>query len=432
MADQEAVAQFVSITSATESTARFYLESSGGNLEAAVDAFFSSGGAQAPTAAPQAAPAAAAPAGGGGGLMAELAAARAARAGAAGGGAGGAGPSAGGGARRAGTAHAGNVRSLSDLGGEEDSEDDDEHNDYYAGGEKSGQVIRGAPSKKRGADDDEDAVGDLFDRAREAGAEEGRAEDLRAGGAGGSRAFSGVGRTLAGGEVAPPPPPAQSQVRAVTIAFYRNGVFTVDDGEPRRRGSAAVAKDRVGVAALRRMDDPANAPFMQAIMRGQCPPELDPGDPSIQASPPARASPHINVNLVRRDEEYTPPAQPRHKAFGGTAHKLSEPAGGGDAGASSSAAAAAAPAGLSVPWEGADQSLPLTSIQLRLADGSRMVAEFNLQHTVADIRRFIRASRPDTPTAYRLSTAFPPRQLDDDGATIEAAGLANSVIIQRL
>lgn len=204
--------------------------------------------------------------------------------------------------------------------------------------------------------------------------------------------------------MAPPPPPAQSQVRAVTIAFYRNGVFTVDDGEPRR------------------MDDPANAPFMQAIMRGQCPPELDPGDPSIQ----------INVNLVRRDEEYTPPAQPRHKAFGGTAHKLSEPAGGGDAGASSSAAAAAAPAGLSVPWEGADQSLPLTSIQLRLADGSRMVAEFNLQHTVADIRRFIRASRPDTPTAYRLSTAFPPRQLDDDGATIEAAGLANSVIIQRL
>ena len=30
---------------------------------------------------------------------------------------------------------------------------------------------------------------------------------------------------------------------------------------------------------------------------------------------------------------------------------------------------------------------PTTSIQLRLMDGSRMVAKFNLTHTVADIRR---------------------------------------------
>lgn len=40
-----------------------------------------------------------------------------------------------------------------------------------------------------------------------------------------------------------------------------------------------------------------------------------------------------------------------------------------------------------VTWEGPDESQPTTSIQLRLADGSRMVAKFNLTHTVADIRR---------------------------------------------
>ena len=33
---------------------------------------------------------------------------------------------------------------------------------------------------------------------------------------------------------------------------------------------------------------------------------------------------------------------------------------------------------------------------------------------------------------YRLATAFPPKQLDDDSATIEAAGLANSVVVQKL
>ncbi len=172
----------------------------------------------------------------------------------------------------------------------------------------------------------------------------------------------------------------------------------------------------------------------------------------------------------------------------------------GDEGASGSGSAAAPPPSLSVPpaltWEGADESQPTTSIQLRLADGSRMVAKFNLSHTVGDIRRwgrrvpvpapvwaascssvmspkvhlglhslpqdpwptlrfcrvrccptrarfsigekqlvelhrFIHASRPEMHQAYRLVTAFPAQQLDDDSATIQAAGLANSVIIQK-
>lgn len=30
------------------------------------------------------------------------------------------------------------------------------------------------------------------------------------------------------------------------------------------------------------MNDPANLPFMEAIMRGQLPAELDPGDPGVQ------------------------------------------------------------------------------------------------------------------------------------------------------
>lgn len=32
---------------------------------------------------------------------------------------------------------------------------------------------------------------------------------------------------------------------------------------------------------------------------------------------------------------------------------------------------------------------PLTTLQIRLADGSRLAAQFNLTHTVSDIRRFI-------------------------------------------
>lgn len=38
-----------------------------------------------------------------------------------------------------------------------------------------------------------------------------------------------------------------------------------------------------------------------------------------------------------------------------------------------------------------DQSLPTTSVQVRLADGTRMICRMNLTHTVLDIRNFINA-----------------------------------------
>lgn len=38
-----------------------------------------------------------------------------------------------------------------------------------------------------------------------------------------------------------------------------------------------------------------------------------------------------------------------------------------------------------------DNSKPTTNIQIRLADGSRLVGTFNHHHTIGDIRRFINA-----------------------------------------
>lgn len=84
------------------------------------------------------------------------------------------------------------------------------------------------------------------------------------------------------------------------------------------------------------------------------------------------------------------------------------------------------------PSEGlvVDQTLPSTSIQLRLADGTRMVSHFNHHHTIGDIRAFIDASRPGCSRNYQLQTVgFPPKQLTNHTQTIEQAGLANSVVI---
>lgn len=79
-----------------------------------------------------------------------------------------------------------------------------------------------------------------------------------------------------------------------------------------------------------------------------------------------------------------------------------------------------------------DESLPITSLQLRLADGTRMVSRFNHHHTIRDIRGFIDASRPSGARNYQLQTmGFPPKQLADLDQTIEQAGIANSVVIQK-
>lgn len=155
-------------------------------------------------------------------------------------------------------------------------------------------------------------------------------------------------------------------------------------------------------------------PFLRSIQRGECPQELEPADRSVQ----------VTVNLLRKDEDYEEPEKPRYTAFAGAGRRLAD-----DAEQAAAPAAADAPSGT---WGGVDESQPTTSLQLRLADGSRMVARFNMTHTVADVRRFIAAARPDMPAVYKLTTAFPSKVMADNGQTIEEAGLANAVLIQQM
>jgi UBX domain-containing protein 1 len=226
---------------------------------------------------------------------------------------------------------------------------------------------------------------------------------------GGGGAFQGTSRTLSGAAPPPPPPapPAPPAPVTHTITFYRNG-FTVNGGP------------------LRRLEDPANAPFMEAIAAGMYPEELR----------PASAEAEVHVNLVRKDEEWVAPPEPKYTAFAGSGRTLGG-GGGADAGAAGGSGAggggggggaSAAPVGDWVVDEGA----PTTSLQLRLLDGARVVARFNVTHTVAHIRAFIESVRPGTGSRGALQVAgMPPRVLADAGATLAEAGLLNAVVIQK-
>jgi len=330
------------------------------------------------------------------------------------GGAGGGGPTGGG--RRFGT-----------LGDDSDDGDDEPQN-YFAGGERSGINVQNP-------DRDPDVPGrnlmrDLLARALNAGPAE---PELERPGGQRSSVFSGAGYTLGSDEIEsayvpdpnePPNPAEETAIRHLT--FWRDG-FSVEDGD------------------LRRYDDPAQAQILSEINAGRAPPSiLDvlPGQP-------------VELRVSRRtDEDYVP--TPR-RGFAGSGNRL-----GGVVPESSGA-----PAPVPVPQVGmpgafpladgsfltaasapqpaqtretasagtrfaVDQTKPTTSVQVRLADGTRMVARMNLTHTVGDLRSFINASRPEnTARPYTIGTTFPNRTLDDDNVTIEAAGLRNSVIVQR-
>ncbi|KAG6542848.1 hypothetical protein Mapa_015752 [Marchantia paleacea] len=309
----------------------------------------------------------------------------------------------------------GGITTLSDLNRHPDSDSDsDGPQEYYTGGEKSGMMVQDPSRSHRDVDS-------IFDRARQFGAREGIVEAPPAPSIRG--AFSGMGRTISGepraqepGQASGPPPPPQPVFH--TITFWRNG-FTVDDGP------------------LRRLDDPANAPFLASINKTECPRELEPAD---------RNTP-VHVNLVKKDEEWQAPPEPKYVAFQGTGRTLgSSSQTGPEPPAPAPAAAAATPTvtipTIPAPREGppnqpfqglvVDEKKPNTSIQLRLLDGTRMVARFNYHHTIADIRSFIDAARPGNGGPYQLqSMGFPPKQLSDSEQTIEQAGLINAVVIQR-
>lgn len=315
----------------------------------------------------------------------------------------------------------GNVRGFNDLGGDENEDDEDKPTEWYTGGAASGSVVQD-PTKRGKKANNADRLQSVLDGARASGAVEGRTEDLdpRAGPAGGSsRSFQGSGRTLGStpgdpsgegsptlaqqtpAETAPAQqPPAGPETH--TITFWSNG-FTVNDGP------------------LRTYDDPQNTPFMEAVSKGQCPVELTPKNP---AQP-------ININLVRKEMNYEAPPEPKYTAFSGSGRTLSGAS--GSRAATRSVPSSAAPVSTNdmVGQWSCDEAFPSASVQLRLRDGSRKVAKFNLTHTVRDIRAFIASALPGTDDAYTLQLAgFPPEQLNDAGRTV-GDGLAGAVIIQR-
>ncbi|OXB66733.1 hypothetical protein ASZ78_005708 [Callipepla squamata] len=187
----------------------------------------------------------------------------------------------------------------------------------------------------------------------------------------------------------------------ILLKLWRNG-FSLDDGE------------------LRSYSDPINAQFLESVKRGEIPVELQ------------RLVHGGQVNLDMEDhqeQEYVKPRL-RFKAFSGEGQKLGS----------------LTPEIVSTPSSPEeedksilnapvliDDSVPATKIQIRLADGSRLIQRFNQTHRIKDIRDFIIQSRPAFATTdFVLVTTFPNKELTDESLTLREADILNTVILQQL
>ncbi|XP_030373266.1 NSFL1 cofactor p47 [Scaptodrosophila lebanonensis] len=81
-----------------------------------------------------------------------------------------------------------------------------------------------------------------------------------------------------------------------------------------------------------------------------------------------------------------------------------------------------------------DETAPIVTIQVRLADGSRISARFNETHTIGELYRYVRISRPQySSVEFVLMTAFPRETLDErDERTLAKANLKKVLVIQHI
>ncbi|XP_061125767.1 UBX domain-containing protein 2A [Syngnathus typhle] len=184
----------------------------------------------------------------------------------------------------------------------------------------------------------------------------------------------------------------------MVVRLWKDG-FTVNDQE------------------FRSYSIPANQEFLDAIKRGELPAEW--------VSRAEEEELEVNVEVLT-DEEYVP----RKKVFypfSGRGYRL---------GSVAPRVVARSPSvhedgeSLPIPMVTLDHALPVTSLQLWLADGRRLVQRFNLSHRIVDVHDFVSRCQRSCPP-FILTTSLPMRELHDKDLSIEAADLANAVIVQR-
>merc|ERR1712226_10832 len=291
--------------------------------------------------------------------------------------------------------------------GNDDSSDEEGQAFYVGGSEHSGQQVVGPSRGKKPAK----LIQDMFESAKAHGAETVAGASGSSGERPPTQTFRGtgykLGETADDSEVIKDPRGAVGsgpKTVALVLKLWKNGFSVQGDGIEEE---------------LRSYSDPNNAKLLNAITKGQVPDEF------LALAKGGQV--HMDME-DHREQDFEPPKK-KVKAFSGAGQSLGSPT---PPVITSSATAAGASSSSAAPKVKIDESQPTTTVQIRMADGSRRVQKFNHTHTVGDIRLFVAQQPGYEAVKFQLQTNFPNKTLTDDSQTLQEAQLLNATIMQKL
>lgn len=307
---------------------------------------------------------------------------------------------------------------FSDIRAEDDTAPRDQSDDpdnLFTGGEKSGLAVQN-PGEGSGPQRSGRLINDIFRQARQRHPDNDD-DDLYDERAKPIDRFSGTGHTLGSEDVpsrsiatssSQSPSPSQQPRKETTrkLYFWRNG-FSVDDDGP-----------------LYRYDDPANIAHLEAIRSGRAPLSLL----NVQGGEDVR------VDVIKKDEDYVAPKK-KVGGFSGKGMRLGSPVPSLSR-QSSPPAASTTPTANPVASSSSSSSGSVlgssgdAAVQLRLANGQAVRLKFDSEGPVQQLYDYINQQHA-TSRGFVLQTTFPNKELTDSSQSLKAAGVVNSVVVQK-
>ncbi|GMG39661.1 unnamed protein product [Ambrosiozyma monospora] len=321
------------------------------------------------------------------------------------------------------------VRTFRDLANANDDDDsDDPEKNLFTGGEKSGLQVENPENKRRRQLKQQSRnrtplglVEDLMKKAEEEANLPDTRESAKEHAKPKKNFFTGTGHKLGSvenevesTEIGEKKPTGFQRPEKVTrtITFWKEG-FQVEDGQ------------------LYKYDDPTNADYLNQLNQGRAPLSLL----NVEMFQ------DVDVNVVKKlDESFKPPKR-KVGGFHGEGHRLGSPvpfesssttAANADNDVGGASGLPDAPVEAKVEKKVEQEEEGDSKIQIRLANGKRIVKKFQSTDPVSVLYEFVSSNTEVNGREWSLAIAFPLTIIDDlKEKSIKEAGLVNSVVVQR-